>query len=93
MPILAEDFDEAEHLNLQLALDGYMGDSTVWSGVAGQNKRFAGLTLSDLIASRGDQWAQARARGIHQPPGWSSRDPSWHSVCLRTARGGVNPLV
>lgn len=57
LPILAEDFDGAEHPNLQLALEALAGSSTPWRGVAGQNKRFSGLTLSDLIASRGDQWA------------------------------------
>jgi hypothetical protein len=57
LPIVAEKLLAAEHANLQRALEAYTGGSVQWRGVAGMNKRLGGITLSDLVESRGSQCA------------------------------------
>jgi hypothetical protein len=52
LPIVAESWDEAEHPNLQRALDAYGQGQTKVVGVASPNKRFSGITLSELLVDR-----------------------------------------
>ncbi len=53
LPVIAEEFDNFEHPNVQTALNGYMAGGRrqhVLTGVAAQNRRFMALGLSDLIS-------------------------------------------
>jgi cell division protease FtsH len=55
LPIVAEDYEPAEHPNLQVALDAWLqepGRSHEAIGVA-HDKRFGGLGLGDLVGPRG----------------------------------------
>jgi hypothetical protein len=55
LPIVAEEFEPAEHPNLQVALDAWLageGRTSEAIGVA-HDKRFGGLGLGDLIGPRG----------------------------------------
>src|SRR3981081_4257187 len=55
LPVIAEEFDSFEHPNLQVAMDDYLerpGRQADLVGVAADNKRFMGFSLSDLLARR-----------------------------------------
>lgn len=58
LPVIAEEFDAYEHPNVQVALNAYMqaeGRRAELVGVTAENKRFMGLSLSDLL-SRAGSW-------------------------------------
>jgi len=52
LPVVAEEFDSFEHPNVQVALEAYLAvgqRQATLLGVAAENKRFAALSLSDLL--------------------------------------------
>jgi hypothetical protein len=52
LPVVAEEFDSFAHPNVQVALDAYLAGGqrqATLLGVAAENKRFAPLSLSDLL--------------------------------------------
>ena len=56
MPIVAEEFEQWEHPNVQMALDAVTsrsGRRAELLGIAAQNKRFGQITLSDLLSAAG----------------------------------------
>ncbi|MGH2499999.1 MAG: AAA family ATPase [Candidatus Limnocylindria bacterium] len=56
MPVIAEEFDHFEQPNVQVALDAYVareGRRAELVGIAAQNKRFMGFSLSDLLSRGG----------------------------------------
>ncbi len=58
LPVIAEEFDAYEHPNVQVALNAYVegeGRRAELVGVTAENKRFMGLSLSDLL-SRAGNW-------------------------------------
>jgi hypothetical protein len=53
LQIVAEHFEPSDHPNLQVALDAYLAGDTrdaVLVGVAAEQRRYIGVTLSDLVA-------------------------------------------
>jgi hypothetical protein len=55
LPVISESFDPSEHPNVQLAFEAYLeqeGHSAELLGVFSEQKRYMGLTFSDLVAQR-----------------------------------------
>lgn len=53
LPVLSESMDEPDHANVQVAMEDYLahgGRRAELVGVSGEQKRFMGMSLSDLIA-------------------------------------------
>jgi len=62
-PVVTEEFDNWDHPNVQVALDAVLGKAprtTEIVGIAAQNKRFGGVTFSDLL-SAGGPWGRPLA--------------------------------
>jgi len=63
--VVAEEFDNWEHPNIQVALDAVLSKPARRSeliGIAAQNKRFGGVTFSDLL-SAGGPWGRPLTEG------------------------------
>lgn len=63
--VVAEEFDNWEHPNIQVALDAVLSKPPRRSeliGIAAQNKRFGGVTFSDLL-SAGGPWGRPLSEG------------------------------
>ena len=63
--VVAEEFDNWEHPNIQVALDAVLAKPPRVSeiiGIAAQNKRFGGVTFSDLL-SAGGPWGRPLTEG------------------------------
>jgi hypothetical protein len=59
LAVLNEQFDPSEHPNLQLALDAYLaapGREHELLGMLGEQKRFQGMSLSDLLKPSRSGW-------------------------------------
>ena len=64
-PVVAEEFDNWEHPNVQVALDAVLGKPGRRSeivGIAAQNKRFGQITFSDMLAG-GGPWGRPLSEG------------------------------